>query len=74
MIALLPFLHSITSFLHCVKKNCTVLSESESSNFFMYVIIVVILCKLNTHPRRFVYMNAIAFKCIFSPYDEKSVS
>ena len=23
---------------------------------------------------RFVYKNAIAFKCIFSPYDQKSVS
>ena len=38
------------------------------------LILVVILCKLNTQPQRFVYMNAIAFKCIFSPYDQKSVS
>ena len=38
------------------------------------LILVVILCKLNTQPQRFVYMNAIAFKCIFSPYDQKSAS
>ena len=38
------------------------------------LILVVILYKLNTQPQRFVYLNAIAFKCIFSPYDQKSVS
>ena len=38
------------------------------------LILVVILCKLNTKPQCFVYMNAIAFTCIFSPYDQKSVS
>ena len=38
------------------------------------LILVVILCKLNTQPQRFVYMNAIAFKCIYSPYDQQSVS
>ena len=37
------------------------------------LILVVILRKLNTEPQHFVYMNAIAFKCIFSPYDQKSV-
>ena len=31
----ITFLHSISSFL---RKNCTVLSQSESSNFFMYII------------------------------------
>ena len=51
-------------------------------SFFVYLqklwnlTLVVILCKLNTWPQlsRFVYMNAIAFKCIFSPYEQKSVS
>ena len=38
------------------------------------LILVVIICKLNTQPQRFVYMNAIAFKYIFSPFDQKSVS
>ena len=38
------------------------------------VILVVILCKLNTWPNCHVYKNAIAFKCIFSLYDQKSVS
>ena len=34
------FLHWINSFLHCLQKqNCTVLSQSESSNFVMYIII-----------------------------------
>ena len=41
---------------------------------FWNLILVVILCKLNTQPQRFVYMNAIALKRIFSPYDQKSVS
>ena len=31
------------------------------------LIVVVILCKLNTQPQRFIYMNAIDFECIFSP-------
>ena len=39
-----------------------------------YLILVVILCKLNTQPQRFVYINAIAFKCIVSLYDQKSAS
>ena len=39
-----------------------------------YLILVVILCKLNTQPQHFVNMNAIAFKCSVSPYDQKSVS
>ena len=28
------FLRWVNSFLHCLQKNCTVLSQSESSNFF----------------------------------------
>ena len=37
------------------------------------LILLVMLCKLNTWPQlsRFVYTNAIAFKCIFIPYDRK---
>ena len=42
MFTLLPFLQSITSFLHCVKENCTFLSQSESSIFFMYIINTII--------------------------------
>ena len=37
------------------------------------LILVVILCKLNTQPQRFVYMNTIASKIFFCPYDQKSV-
>ena len=32
------FLHWINSFLHCLKKNCTGLNQSEWRNFFMYII------------------------------------
>ena len=41
---------------------------------FWNLILVVILFKLSTQPQRFIYMNAIALKRIFSPYDQKSVS
>ena len=39
------------------------------------LILVPILCKLDTLPQlsRFVSINAIAFKSVFSPYGEKSV-
>ena len=42
----------------------------------LWNLIVVILCKVNTRPQvsHFFYMNAIAFKCIFGRYDQKSVS
>ena len=32
------FLHWINSFLHCLKKNCTALNQSQWRNFFMYII------------------------------------
>ena len=32
------FLHWINSFLHCLKKHCTALIQSEWKNFFMYII------------------------------------
>ena len=31
-------LYWINSFLHCFKKNCTALNQSEWRNFFMYII------------------------------------
>ena len=31
-------LHWINSFLHCLKKNCIALNQSEWRNFFMYII------------------------------------
>ena len=44
MLALLPFLHSI-SLYSCpvLRKNCTVVSQSESSYFCMYIIKILIM-------------------------------